>query len=238
MENEELIYEFMRITAALKSGPEKSSNKMQDAFSILANILAWNPPANSIYMSSDESSIDRWADETALFNLDAQSRNELKYIITNAIQSAVGPVPLQDARRIYRRTVPFHTAIEPSSQPKWGEGQSLEKTLGPFTDCYGRIMWFDIYRSANHISLVRQPLVGNKITPILLLPYQDSQLKSMSKYAIPGGSIWILSSLLAPNAPKDAYCGLKVAGGTMRLSSPPSVAGGQLTVGQKVTVTL
>lgn len=238
MDEAELIDEFMLITASLKSGASQASNKMQEAFKILAKTLAENSSCKSIYTLNTESKLDLCADESALSNMDIESRQEMEKIITNAISSATGPFAPWDAKRIFRRTVPFLTATGPSSEPSWAKGQRIVTILGPFEDCYGRTVWFDIYRSARHVSVIRQPIVGNKNTTIILLPFLGTQLAGNSEYAIPAGSIWILSSLLASKAPKESYSGIRVTGGTMRLSSPALVADGQLIISPKSTVIL
>ncbi|MDD2835917.1 MAG: hypothetical protein PHY05_07180 [Methanothrix sp.] len=53
MDEGELIKEFMLLTAALKSEPAQTSNKLQEAFEVLADILAWNPPSKSILLRNN-----------------------------------------------------------------------------------------------------------------------------------------------------------------------------------------
>jgi hypothetical protein len=136
--------------------------------------------------------------------------------------------------RVARRTVPFHSSVEVGSVPDWAGGRAIDRTLGPFRDRDGRLLWFDIFLPMQQVALVRAP----SSAPFLLLPFRGFFLGASTEYALPAGSIWILSRALASTAPAGGYSGIRIKRGRLRLSSAPAVSGLTLTIPAGTRVTL
>src|SRR5581483_3551921 len=58
--------------------------------------------------------------------------------------------------RVNRREVPFLSSQTPRSLPSWAAGQKVVKTLGPFRDALGKLVWFDFYRIKRQIKIARK----------------------------------------------------------------------------------
>jgi hypothetical protein len=136
--------------------------------------------------------------------------------------------------RVARRTLPFMTTAEADSLPDWAGGRAVDRTLGPFRDRDGRLVWFDVFRPIRQVSIVRAP----QTAPFLLVPLRGFLIGASTDYILPAGSIWILSRVLTPSAPAGAYSGLRIKGGRLRLSSAPTVSGLTLTTVASARVTL
>jgi hypothetical protein len=148
------------------------------------------------------------------------------------------PVPESfDASQEYDfaiRRVPVRTAATPLSIPPDVAGRSVARTLGPFLDAAGLPVWIDLFLRVRETSVVRAP--GSE--PFLIVPLRRFVLSGAADYTLPVGSIWILARLLVPSAPAGGYCGIRIKGGRLRLSSPATVAGGTLQIGPGVIATL
>lgn len=143
--------------------------------------------------------------------------------------------------RMFLREVPVRSTQLHASVPLWAGGAKVERTLGPFTNIDGRQFWFDFFRIEKlvalyvqgspdpallfHVSLLRRFLE-------LLPPLNNPPLA----YALPAGSIWINSRLLATDAPTGYFTGLTIKGGTITLSAAPQVNGDKITVTNNTTV--
>ena len=136
--------------------------------------------------------------------------------------------------RVARRTVPFRSSVEAGSVPDWAGGRAIDRTLGPFRDRDGRLLWFDIFLPMQQVSLVRAP----STTPLLLLPFRGFFLGASTEYTLPAGSVWILSRALSPVAPAGGYSGIRIKRGRLRLSSAPTAGGLTLTIPAGTRVTL
>lgn len=138
--------------------------------------------------------------------------------------------------RVARRTVPFLSSVEPESVPEWGGGRAIDRTLGPFRDRDGRLIWFDIFFPVRQVSLIRSPSTA----PLLTLPLRGFLIGASTDYKIPAGSVWILSRALTSDAPAGGYSGVRIKSGRLRLSTAPSVTGLTLTIlaGTRVTLEL
>jgi hypothetical protein len=132
--------------------------------------------------------------------------------------------------RVFRRRVPFISSQLRDSVPEWARGADITNTLGPFTGRDGIRYWFDLYR----IIPVVQVWLQGAAQPFMLLPLEVGNLiniRGPQNYNIPKGSVWIHADLFATAAPDNLFCGLTVAGGTLKLTGPVSVnASNQLII--------
>ena len=132
--------------------------------------------------------------------------------------------------RVFRRRVPFVSSQLRDSVPEWARGAQISKTLGPFTGRDGIKYWFDLYR----IIPVVQVWLQGAAQPFILLPLEVGNLLNIrgpQTYNIPKGSVWIHADLFSTTAPDNLFCGLTVAGGTLKFTGPLSVnASNQLIV--------
>lgn len=130
--------------------------------------------------------------------------------------------PVDTTIRIFRRRVPFVSSQLRESVPEWARGAQITKTLGPFIGRDGIKYWFDLYR----IIPVVQVWLQGAAQPFMLLPLEVGNLVNIigpQSYKIPKGSAWIHADLFATTAPDYLYCGLTVAGGTLKFSGPLAV---------------
>ena len=173
-------------------------------------------------------------DRIALDNIAVDTRAELERAVdaSAAITDGFGVAPA--AMRVARRTLPFSSSAEPDSLAEWAAGRRVERTLGPFVDRDGRLVWFDIFAIVRQVSLVRAP----SATPLLTLPLRDFSLGAATSYELPAGSVWILSRALSAAAPAGAYSGVRIKKGRLRLSSVPTIAGLTLTIPNGARLTL
>ena len=173
-------------------------------------------------------------DRVALDNIAVDTRAELERAV-DASAPIIDPDDVAPAAtRVARRTLPFFSSAEPDSLAGWAAGRKVERTLGPFVDRDGRLVWFDIFAIVRQVSLVRAPASA----PFLTLPLRGFALGSATSYELPAGSVWILSRALSAAAPAGAYSGVRIKKGRLRLSSAPTLAGLTLTMPNGVRVTL
>lgn len=146
--------------------------------------------------------------------------------------------------RVFVREVPVRSTQLHASTPLWAGGAQAERSLGPFANADGRLLWFDFFRIEKLVALYVQghsyPAILFKITRgfqfiDVTLPLAAEPLPS---YRLNAGSVWINALLLAPDAPAGTFAGLTIRGGTVSLSAPPQVIGGKLTAGANGTVTV
>ena len=164
---------------------------------------------------------------------------DLRAALERAID--VAPVPDPDKHdepttgvRVARRTLPFLTSLEADAQPEWAGGRAVSRSLGPFRDRDGRLVWYDIFVPVRQVSIVRAPGTA----PFLLLPLRGFSIGPATDYIVPAGSVWMLSHLFAGAAPAGGYCGVRIKGGRLHLSSAPTVSGTTLTINAGVRGTL
>ena len=131
------------------------------------------------------------------------------------------------------RSVPFRTSTNPLATPDYAAGRQIERTIGPIRDASGRDIWIDILFRSRPVGVLRT--VG--ADPILLVPIRGL-LHAGDNYRLAAGSVWILASLLASEAPAGAYCGIRITGGRLRLSAGSTVSGGNLVIGAGTIATL
>ena len=173
-------------------------------------------------------------DRVALDTIAVDTRAELERAV-DASAPIINPDDVAPvATRVARRTLPFFSSAESDSLAEWAAGRKVERTLGPFIDRDGRLVWFDIFAIVRQVSLVRAP----STTPLLTLPLRGFSLGAATSYELPAGSVWILSRALSAGAPAGAYSGVRIKKGRLRLSSAPTIAGLTLTIPNGARVTL
>jgi hypothetical protein len=141
--------------------------------------------------------------------------------------------------RVFRREAPVLTPMLDLSSPVWGRGALAQHSLGPFQSLDGRLFWFDFFPI---IRLVPLYLAGDP-QPALLF-YERTFVGVPPELGIRNqlgrSSFWIRANLLAGAAPAAGYVGLRIEGGSLGFSVPPSNVGGKLTMpaGSKCTIDL
>jgi len=226
MDSIELLDRLAALTAGLQPAPGSS----QDEISELRMLLAFTLHESSRRAGGLEEppSLLARCDSATLA---PELVTKLKTAISEDALSAAASI-LSPGSRISRRTLPFLSGAELDSVPRWGAGRRIDRTLGPFIEADGRWVWFDIFLSVRQVSLVRSP----SLTPFLTLPLRGFLIGT--EYEIPGGSVWIQSSLFTPGAPTGGYSGIRIKGGKLHLSVAPSVSGDTLVIGSSTRVKL
>jgi hypothetical protein len=146
--------------------------------------------------------------------------------------------------RAFVRELPVRTTQLPASAPLWSAGAAVDHTIGPFANKDGRQFWFDFFRIEKLVALYIQ----GKPDPALLfkttqrLQFIDPMLPPIvdaaPSYNLPAGSIWINARTFAANAPAATFIGLTIAGGTIKVSAPPQLINGRLTIASGTVVTV
>src|SRR5262249_12004807 len=122
-----------------------------------------------------------------------------------------------------RREMPVRTTQNPASVPLWAAGLAVDHTLGPFVDPVGKLYWFDFFRRVRTVTVAR----GTDL--FLQIPVRGF-LTAQSQYDLGPGSVWIRSQLLTPAAPGGAFTGLKIKGGRISFTTPPTISGGNILI--------
>ncbi len=234
MKNPQLTRKLASLTASLKTTTKASQAELSKIRKLLIQDLDQEDTIKSnISDPTLELQIDHIINEILTDDLAESILSEMDESVSKTLKKAKkqqNPQPL-----IYRRSLPFSSnSVNRLSVPEWAGNHRIDKTVGPFFDTLNRPFWFDIIFPVRQVSILRQPSGQS----ILQLPLKGFFLSSATEYTIPAGSIWILSSLLAANAPSNAYTGLRIKGGKLQLSSAPSVIGNNLEIGNNVKVTL
>ncbi len=182
-----------------------------------------NEPALSFSNSFQFEQLDNFSTH----HLDATELQQLNNVLQRVQENQQ---PIDPAIRVFRRRVPFVSSQLRDSVPEWARGAQIEKTLGPFIGRDGIKYWFDLFR----VIPVVQVWLQGAAQPFILLPLEVGNLiniRGPQHYNIPKGSVWIHADLFATTAPDNLYCGLTVAGGTLKLTGPLSVnASNQLII--------
>lgn len=161
------------------------------------------------------------------------------------VESAIADLEAADAGslRVFRRERALRTTQDAFATPLWAAGQVVERTIGPFATPWGQEVWFDFIRVVRRV-LVRRGAGGQAI---LAVPLRVSLLSpgnqpsgSQQQFVLAPGSVWFSAPLAAPGATPGSYAGLRIAGGTLDVSSPATLVGWELIVpaGAVCTLTL
>jgi len=173
-------------------------------------------------------------DRVDLDTVELATRGDLERAVDVSLATADAHGVAPAYTRVARRMLPFSSSAEPDSLPEWVGGHRAERTLGPFVDADGRLVWFDIFAIVRQVSVVRAP----SATPLLTLPLGGFSLGASTSYDLPAGSVWILSRALSATAPPAAYSGVRIKKGRLRLSSAPTISGLTLTIPNGARLTL
>ncbi len=133
------------------------------------------------------------------------------------------PITSNSEYRVFRREVPIKTSQYEASVPKWAAGQAVDYTLGPFTDNFGKLFWFDFYKLIHYVSVVR----GSDV--FLQIPIRGF-LSAHQHYNLPAGSVWIRSQLITASAPVGAYTGLKIKGGAINFKKAVTISNNSIII--------
>ncbi len=141
--------------------------------------------------------------------------------------------------RVFRRDAPLANAAIDFATPSWARGAAVARTAGPFTSLDGRQFWFDFF---SLIRLVPVHLAGDPQPAFLFhlrehrgaldAPVSIDQFIGLfgQRYSIAGSTIWFRANLLTPAAPAGTYIGLRIIGGTLTFTPPPTVVDEKLTI--------
>lgn len=167
---------------------------------------------------------------TPLGAIDEGTAAELRAIVEAAI-----PETTEQERgfRLERRELPVAEASFSGVAPTASSGAAIARSFGPFLTADDRVIWFDLFRVAQFVSVVRGP--GG--APVLFASVRDL-IGTGTSYALDAGSVWMNAQLLAANAPAASYSGLRITGGRLELSSPATVAGLTIHAPASATMTL
>jgi hypothetical protein len=222
MNENSLLALLARLCGDISINDNQDTNAILELQQAVASAII-NEPALSFSNSFQFEQLDNFSthhlDTTDLQHLNnvLQGVQENQHLIDTAV-------------RVFRRRVPFISSQLRDSVPEWARGAHIAKTLGPFIGRDGIKYWFDLYR----IIPVVQVWLQGAAQPFILLPLEVGNLINIigpQTYNIPKGSVWIHADLFATTAPDNLFCGLTVAGGTLKFTGPLSVnASNQLIV--------
>ena len=147
--------------------------------------------------------------------------------------------------KVFVRESPVRDINALRSIPSWASGAAVEQTFGPFVDIDGRRLWFDFFRVAKLVAVYNNPIGF----PPLLFNVKVSKLWTSTNKALVApaqqhydlekdSSIWILSTLLAVNAPLGKYTGLTISSGTIDISEMPAINADKTTISANAVVTV
>jgi len=169
---------------------------------------------------------------------------ELKLMLETARDMARPAAQTQSTTRLDIRTLPVSTSLLSKAGAAWSSGLAPSETLGPFLDKLGRPAWVDVYPIVRILRFERSPGAAPfLVVPVSVIVRHDALLGPHHpppvEFNLAAGSVWIQSRQLASGAPADGFTGLRIKGGTIRLSAPPVFGpGGAVVVPPSVTVTL
>lgn len=232
MDRLELLERLAASTGGLTPARGVSSDELVELRQLLAADLRASAAIAAPARSSMSAAIAH--DRVALDNIAVDTRTELERAVDSSAPIIDADTVAPAATRVARRTLPFFSSAEPDSLAEWAAGRKVERTLGPFIDRDGHLVWFDIFAIVRQVSLVRAP----SSTPLLTLPLRGFALGPATSYELPAGSVWILSRALSAAAPAGAYSGVRIKKGRLRLSSAPTIAGLTLTIPNGTRVAL
>ena len=233
MPDKEILKKIAELTCDLSPGPGTGAEDLTKARRVLAEMFAFQP--KTVEMIPPRLGEELGAFTGVLDELDPGLKEEINDLASEAVLLRESTEkPAGGALRVFRRESPVLSSLNRNSRPSWAAGRRVDETVGPFTTPDGRLHWFDIYRPVQMVSIVR---IGSA-NPILMIPLRVRMRGQRTGFELPKGSVWILSSLLCPQAPADSYTGLTIKGGRVSLSAPAQVAQGIMHIGQGVVLDL
>jgi hypothetical protein len=149
-------------------------------------------------------------------------------LLQQPIARATGPAPL-----VFRRGTAFRNNLLGDSVPEWGVGFAPNTSFGPISTEQGIPIWFDFFWPTRLVSVGFSSAGTELAIPVFGI------LTPRMSYKIEPGSVWIASQLISPDPGLNGfYTGLKVTGGTLELSRPPSIDNGQIELAPGSTLKL
>ncbi|HZQ21914.1 MAG TPA: hypothetical protein VFA89_03875 [Terriglobales bacterium] len=132
--------------------------------------------------------------------------------------------------RVNRREVPFLSSQTPRSLPSWAAGQKVVKTLGPFRDALGKLVWFDFYRIKRQIKIARKTAAD----VFLSVPVDDilRAHRAQKSLKLSAGSVWFIANHIEPSAPAGAFTGLTIRSGEITFQGTLTITGDIVIVGE------
>lgn len=174
-----------------------------------------------------------------LFAINQLSTDRLTKI--NNLTKRIKDIQPETQTNVFVRNVPIRTTQIPGSSTLVNAGVRV-RTSGPFINIHGLPQWFDFVTVKKMISLY----VQGHAMPVILFDASFKQprvqlvnakpVELTKNFTIIPESVWIQASLLAPSAPADLYCPLRVKGGTITLDTDPFLDAGKLTITQTCKV--
>ncbi|HEU4553787.1 MAG TPA: hypothetical protein VFS25_13180 [Chitinophaga sp.] len=180
---------------------------------------------------------DDTGSEQLFVNSDLYSRDKISAASLDNIAAVAKQASRQqtdDGLRVYIRSVPVRSAQLAGSVPEWAAGAKAVETIGPFLNNEGREIWVDVYRVVKLITLY----MGTQ--PVLLFTASVGRIVPIGapagNYTLAAGSMWINARLLSPTAPVDRFVGVKIKGGTLKLSLAPTVQNNKITLNPNTSI--
>lgn len=214
MDTQQVLASLERLTGNLKPG-NATEREQLDALQRTLTALLLSHPELSV---TGNPVLDITPTASESVQPSAAAPPHIVDLLQRPIAQAAGPAPL-----VFRRETAFRNSLLGGSVPEWGVGLAPSSSFGPISTEQGIPIWFDIFFPTR---LVR---VGFSNTGTELAIPLFGILTPRTFYKIEPGTIWIASGLLAVDPGLGGfYTGLKVTGGTLELSGPPSINNGQI----------
>ena len=156
--------------------------------------------------------------------LDPAELVTLREICQRAADDIQGAPGLQLEIRAFRRAISTTADLEDAGPP-WAAGAVANRTIGPFVNPDGRPFWFSMYATPRLVPIAR----AGGAAPVLFVSLGTPPQPSTS-YDLAAGSVWIAADALASGAPGGAYCGLRIASGSIALDSVATIAAGTIVI--------
>ena len=169
---------------------------------------------------------------------------ELKRMLETAREIGRPAQQTLSTPRLNIRTLPASTSLLSKAGAAWSSGLAPSESLGPFLDKLGQPVWVDVYPIVRNLRFERSPGAAPfLVVPVSVIVRHDALFGPHRpppvEFDLAAGSVWIQSRQLAGGAPADGFTGLRIKGGTIRLSAPPVIgSGGAVVVPPSLTVTL
>ena len=111
------------------------------------------------------------------------------------------------------------------------------EVIGPFESDDLDLIWFDVWREVEVMSVVdvtnRRMLMLPRVTLGVLVA-----APGITRFEMPAGAVWLLCRLFDPLAPENGFAGLRIESGEIELSEPASVQNGALVLVPGTSLTL
>ena len=218
------------------STPDDETNK-RALFDLLKNTVS--PTTNVAQTSAEKFSFEK-IEPVSLASLSPALQQQVNEVLGSTNINAV-----QNAYKVFQRETPVRSMLAQRSVPSWASGAAVDKTIGPLINIDGRKLWFDFFSVeklvAIYLSEATMPAIIFNIDVIKIFDTNKIPLQAPAtkEYTLTkNSSIWINSSLLAPNSPAGKFTGLTIQSGTISLSEVATIIGEKTTVPATASVTV